>query len=380
MRFPPLSTDRQVRGNDSMEETIKKTELKKACVNCGAELKYKPGTTKISCAYCGYEETIKLDEKGFEELELYPYLQEMGAQRHSEEISMLHCKNCGADQHVEENYKSLHCVYCGMPLVIEDAYKENWILPGAVLPFQLDQKASFAIFKKWVKRLWFAPNKLKKAALDPQFTKGLYLPYWTFDAQLSASYTGQRGEYYYETRRVRNANGKMVTQRVRKTRWYPAAGQVSGFVDDTLIKASHQKSGRIPQKIAQWNLQKLQPFDSSFLSGFVTEKYTIALKEGHLHSKEVARDIAERWCRQDIGGDTQRVTSMDMQLSEETFKHILLPVYVSAYRYQGKEYNFFINGENGQISGTRPYSFWKIFFAVLLGLTVIGLFVLFFGK
>lgn len=359
------------------EQEIQKTELKKACVNCGAELKYKPGTTNISCEYCGHEETIKLGEKGFEELELHPYLQEMGAQRHSEEISMLHCKNCGANQHVEENYKSLHCVYCGSPLILEDAYKESWILPGAVLPFQIDQKASFAIFKKWVNGLWFAPNKLKKAALDPQFTKGLYLPYWTFDAQLTASYTGQRGEYYYETKRVRDANGKMVTQRVRKTRWYPASGKVSGFVDDTLIKASQQKAGRIPQKIAQWNLKLLQPFDSSFLSGFVTEKYTIPLQEGHLHSKEVARDIAERWCRQDIGGDTQRVTSMDMQLSEETFKHILLPVYVSAYRYQGKEYNFFINGENGQISGTRPYSFWKIFFAVLLGLIAIGIFVYF---
>lgn len=362
-----------------MEKSIQKTELKKPCVNCGAELKYKPGTTNISCEYCGHQESIQVDENGFEELELYPYLQEMGSQKHSEEISMLHCKNCGANQHVEENYKSLHCVYCSMPLILEDAYKEEWILPGAVLPFQIEKERSFLIFKKWVDRLWWAPNKLKKAALDPQFTKGLYLPYWTFDAQLSASYSGQRGEYYYETRRVRNAQGKMVSQRVRKTRWYPASGRVSGFVDDTLIEASKQKSGRIPSKIARWNLKKLQPFNSSFLSGFVTEKYTIPLKQGHLHSKEIAKDIARRWCRQDIGGDTQRVTQMDMQLTEETFKHILLPVYISAYRYQGKEYHFFINGENGQISGSRPYSFWKIFFAIVLGLALIGILV-FLGK
>lgn len=358
-----------------MDETVKTTELKKPCINCGAELNYKPGTTNISCEYCGHQESIQIDENGFEELELYPYLKEMGAQKHSEEISMLHCKNCGANQHVEENYKSLHCVYCSMPLILEDAYKEDWILPGAVLPFQIEKEKSFLIFKKWVDRLWWAPNKLKKAALDPQFTKGLYLPYWTFDAALKASYTGQRGEYYYETRRVRNAQGKMVSQRVRKTRWYPASGNVSGFVDDTLIEASKQKSGRIPNKIARWNLKKLQPFSSSFLSGFVTEKYTIPLKEGHLYSKEIAKDIARRWCRQDIGGDTQRVTSMDMQLSEETFKHILLPVYVSAYRFNGKEYHFFINGENGQISGSRPYSFWKIFFAVVFGLILIGMLV-----
>ncbi len=339
-------------------------------------MKYRPGTKNISCEYCGHQETILTDENGFHELELYPYLNEMGAQKHSEEVAMLDCKNCGATQHIEENYKSLHCVYCSMPLVLEDQYQEEWILPGAVLPFQIDKKKSHQIFKKWVQRLWFAPNKLKKAALDPQFTKGLYLPYWTFDAQLQAQYTGQRGEYYYETKRVRNSQGKMVQQRVRKTRWYPASGRVSGFIDDTLVKASQQRKGRVPSKIARWNLKLLEPFHSNFLRGFVTEKYTIPLKQGHLSAKAEAEAIARRWCRQDIGGDTQRVSSMNMQLSEETFKHILLPIYISAYRYNGKEYNFFVNGENGEISGTRPYSAWKIFFAVLAGLLVVALIVL----
>lgn len=359
------------------DQKIQNVELKKPCINCGAELKYQPGTKHVHCEYCGHQETIHLDKNGFEELELYPYLKEMGAQKHSEEVAMLHCKNCGATQHIEENYKSLHCVYCSMPLVLEDQFKEEWILPGAVLPFQIDQKKSHRIFQKWVKSLWFAPNNLKKAALDPQFTKGLYLPYWTFDAKLKATYTGQRGEYYYETETYRDSNGKTRRRQVRKTRWHYAAGQVSGFVDDTLVKASNQRSGRIPPNIALWNLKLLQPFNSSFLRGFVTEKYTIPLKQGHLAAKDEAERLAKRWCRQDIGGDTQRVTSMNMSLSEETFKHILLPVYVSAYRFNGKEYNFYVNGENGSISGTRPYSFWKIFFAILLGLIVVGVIVYF---
>lgn len=362
-----------------MEQKTQQTELKKPCINCGAELKYQPGTKNISCEYCGHQETISIDENGFKELELYPYLKEMGSQKHSEEVSMLHCKNCGATQHIEENYKSLHCVYCSMPLVLEDQFKEEWILPDAVLPFQIDRKKSYQIFQQWVKRLWFAPNKLKKAALDPQFTKGLYLPYWTFDAQLQVSYSGQRGEYYYETRRVRNSQGKVVRQQVRKTRWYPASGRVSGFVDDTLVEASKQRKGRVPLKIAHWNLKLLQPFNSSFLRGFVTEKYTIPLKQGHLAAKSEAENIARRWCRQDIGGDTQRITGMKVKLSEETFKHILLPVYISAYRFNGKEYNFFVNGENGRISGTRPYSAWKIFFVALLVLLVIGVIVFFNG-
>ena len=300
----------------------------------------------------------------------------MGSQKHSEEITMLHCKNCGANQHIEENYKSLSCIYCGSPLIIEDAYREEWILPGAVLPFQIDQKKAHQIFKNWVNGLWFAPNNLKKAAIDPEKTRGLYAPYWTFDAQLYADYTGQRGEYYYVTKTVGSGKNKRTVQE-RRTRWYPASGSVSGFVDDTLIKASNQKTGVIPQKIARWNLKMLRPFDSSYLAGFVTEKYTIPLLAGHSESNKVAENIADSWVRRDIGGDTQQVSSINMKLSEETFKHILLPVYISTYKFKGKRYNFFVNGQSGVISGERPYSFWKIFFMVFAILCVIGLIYLF---
>jgi DNA-directed RNA polymerase subunit RPC12/RpoP len=347
------------------EPLQQKSELKKSCVNCGAELIYAPGTAELKCEYCGHSVSIPNPELGYQELELKKYLEELGRHSHSEQISMLHCNNCGANQHVEENYKSLHCVYCTMPLIIEDMYREEWITPGAVLPFQIDQKKAFRVFQDWVRKLWFAPSKLKKAALDPQNTKGLYAPYWTFDATLHADYTGQRGEYYYVTRTVGSGNNKKTVTE-RRTRWYPASGNISGFIDDTLTRASKQKSGVIPRKIARWDLNLLKPFDSSYLAGFVTEKYTIPLKDGHLEAEKVAHDIAVRWVKRDIGGDTQRISSLDMTLSDETFKHILLPVYISAYKYKGKRYNFFVNGQTGKISGQRPYSFWKIFFFILM--------------
>ncbi len=360
------------------DKPVQKSELKKSCVNCGAELVYAPGTTQLECDYCGHSQEIPASESGFEELELKPYLEALGSQSHSEAISMLTCKNCGANQHVEENYKSLHCVYCSSPLIVEDIHKEEWILPGAVLPFQINQGRAHLIFKQWVKKLWWAPNKLKKASLDPQNTKGLYVPYWTFDAQLFATYTGQRGDYYYVTvPYTTTVNGKTVTRtrQERRTRWTPASGSISGFIDDTLIKASKQRSGIIPTKVERWNLKELQPFDSSYLAGFVTEKYTIPLKEGHLESNKEAERIADRWVRRDIGGDTQRVHSVNMKLTEETFKHILLPVFVSAYVFKGKRYNFFVNGQTGALAGKRPYSFWKIFFFVLFIIAIISILV-----
>lgn len=355
-------------------EPHQKSELKKACINCGAELLYAPGTTELQCEYCGYKQEIPAAESGFEELELKPYLESFGARAHSMEISMIQCKNCGANQHIEENYKSLHCVYCSMPLIIEDVHKEEWILPGALIPFHINQQEAHQKFQKWVKGLWWAPNKLQKASLDPQNTKGLYAPYWTFDAQLAADYSGQRGDYYYVTvPYTTTVNGRTVTRtrQERRTRWTPVSGNVSGFVDDTLISASHQKEGAIPDKVAQWNLKALTPFESSYLAGFVTEKYTTPLIEGHLNAVEKAKIIARRWVYRDIGGDTQRISSLNMNLTEETFKYILLPVYISAYRYKGKRYNFFVNGQLGTVSGQRPYSFWKIFLFILFILLII---------
>ncbi|PKH49989.1 DNA helicase PriA [Tenacibaculum sp. Bg11-29] len=361
------------------QETIQHSEQKKACVNCGAELLYKPGSSEIKCNYCGYEEAIQETYSVFEELELYPYLKKMGAQSHTEKISMLHCKSCGANQHVEENYKSLHCVYCSETLVVEDAYEEEWILPGAVLPFQLTHKQSHEIFRKWVKSLWFAPNKLQKASLDPQKTKGLYIPFWTFDADIFANYTGKRGDYYYVTENyntIENGENVRKNKQVRKTKWTSTSGSITGFIDDTLINASKKRNKTLPSKITNWNLNSLQTFNSKYLAGFVTEKYTLPLKDGHLKSKEKAHKIATDWACKDIGGDTQSVSSLDLNISKETFKHILLPVYISHYVYNNKKYHFYINGQTATISGKRPYSFWKIFFLVLFILLTITIIVI----
>ena len=359
-----------------MEEEIKQSEHKKPCANCGAELKFKPGSHQLKCEYCGYEEFIEQAKSSFEELELEHYLKVVGENAYTETIDVLHCKNCGANQHVEENYKSLKCIYCSEPLILEDIEKEGWIVPGALVPFQIDAKRAKSIFKTWVGKIWFAPNKLKRAALDPEGLHGLYLPYWTFDANLHAKYQGQRGDYYYETQRVKTKNGTQ-TRQVRKTRWSSASGVVQGFVDDILINASEKKRRDIPAKIAFWNVKELVPFNSKYLSGFVTEKYTVSLKEGHHSSFQKAKQIANTWIRKDIGGDTQRISHADIKLANETFKHVLLPVYISSYRYNNKEYNFYINGQTGELSGTRPYSFWKIFFLILFVLAIIMIITIF---
>ncbi len=358
-----------------LEET-KQSEDNKSCKSCGAELNYQPGSDFLKCTYCGYREEIQIDkEQSILELDLKSYLSTIGGQAHSEEITMVHCNGCGANQHIGDHIKTQHCVFCGSILTLKDQQKEEWILPGAIIPFFIDDKKAKEEFNHWVKGLWFAPNKFKKATLNTNSIQGVYIPFWTFDANMNVQYSGEQGTYYYENKQVRvQVNGKTEyrNQQVRKTRWFPASGSVNGFIDDTLIIASDKRKINVDEKVSNWDLSKTKAFDPKYLAGYITEKYTIPLNKGHFEAKKHADNIALKWAKQDIGGDTQRVHHLEKILSDETFKHILLPLYMSTYAYSGKVYKFHINGQTGRLSGERPYSIWKIIFTVLLVVLVIG--------
>ncbi len=63
---------------------------------------------------------------------------------------------------------------------------------------------------------------------------------------------------------------------------------------------------------------------------------------------------------------------MQTAVSDETFKHILLPIWMAAYKYGGKSYRFVVNAQTGKVQGERPWSAWKITGAVIAGLIVAG--------
>ena len=359
------------RPDNEFEAPRSKATERRACRQCGAELTFAPGTTELTCGYCGFTDTIDVGDASVEELDLHDHMERIGAAVHGRTTRFIDCPGCGATQHIEEKDKSMACIYCARPLIVEDSYDEEWIVPGAVVPFKLEAREAHGRFRRWIDGLWFAPNALKRATLSPENTRGLYLPFWTFDANVSAAYRGERGEYYYVTKTVGSGENRR-TVRERRTRWYPASGTVRGFIDDTLISASRAQGLAVPQVVRNWNLQELVPFDERFLAGFVTEKYGVSLEEGHVAAIDAARDTARQWARRDIGGDTQRVHHVDVQMADETFKHVLLPVYMSTYRYKNTVYHFYVNGQTGAIHGDRPWSAWKIALAVIAALLVLG--------
>jgi hypothetical protein len=203
---------------------------------------------------------------------------------------------------------------------------------------------------------------------------GMYLPYWTFDCSTRTSYSGQRGDYYYVTESYNTVeNGKSVTRtrQVQKTRWTSASGSVNNVFDDILIEASTSLRKEKLRSLEPWDLKNLVAYNDKYLSGFRTETYQVDVKSGYQQAKQRIDPVIENTIRNHIGGDTQRILFTNATYNDPSFKHILLPVWLSAYQYNSKVYQILINARTGEVQGERPYSVAKIALAVIGGLIVL---------
>jgi hypothetical protein len=203
---------------------------------------------------------------------------------------------------------------------------------------------------------------------------GLYIPYWTYDSNTSTDYTGERGDDYRDTETYTTTeNGESVskTRTVTNTRWSSVSGHVDNLFDDVLVVASKSLPERHVEKLEPWELENIQPFNESYLSGFKTESYQVDLKEGFEDAKIKMNEVINSTVCKDIGGDHQRIHSLNTVYNHITFKHILLPIWISAYMYKDKVYRFLINGRTGKVDGERPYSWIKIGLAALVVVVII---------
>ncbi len=359
---------------------IKLHELK--CSNCGATLKYHPGQKSIVCPYCGTENKIEFSDeeyqKAWEEKDFEQYLHRAEEENlETEEKMTIKCPGCGAVLEVDTDTISMDCPYCGTHLVLEQSQIQRVIKPQGIVPFNLDKKQAKQAFIKWAKSRWFAPSKFKKYVTAPSKLTGLYVPYWTFDADTVTDYTGERGVRYYETVTYTDSQGNTQTEEQERIEWTPVSGTVRVKFDDIL--ANGKKDNSIPRKVQNWDLKALQPYDPKLLAGFKSEAYTISLPQAFEEAKSIMKTHIEQAVRKDIGGDEQRIFSMKTYYYDVTFKHILLPAYFSAFRYKNKVYPIAINGQTGKVAGKYPKSVFKIIMAILLVLIILGLLVLILG-
>ncbi len=343
------------------------------CDQCGADLRFDPGHNHLICDHCG--NTREITEGpwrggSLQELDLRSALSGDVPDIEIEETRVVTCPNCGAQTEFDETLHATECPFCATP-VVTDTGLHRHIKPKGLLPFALDETQARTKMTDWLGSLWFAPNGLQDYARKGRTISGIYVPYWTFDADTKSQYTGARGTHYYETRTVMR-DGKREQVRVRKTRWRNVAGRVARFFDDVLVLGSKSLPKKYTDALEPWDLTAMEPYQPEFLAGFRAEGYQIELEDAFKEARVRMDHIIHRDVKFDIGGDVQRVSSVDTHIGALTFKHVLLPVWMAAYKYRGQTYRFVVNGRTGRVQGERPYSAIKITIAVILGLIVAG--------
>jgi hypothetical protein len=284
-----------------------------------------------------------------------------------EETRVLTCPNCGAQTEFPEGVQAATCPFCATPLVTADAGTHRHVRPAALIPFALTEAQAREAMTKWLGRLWFAPNGLREYARKGRRMDGIYVPYWTFDADTRTEYRGQRGDNYTVTRTVMR-DGKPTTVSETRIRWRNVRGRVARDFDDVLVLASQGLPRAHTEGLEPWDLAPLRPYRPDYLSGFLAEGYQVGLREGFDLARERMDRVIEQDIRRDIGGDHQRIGSKATEIDDVTFKHVLLPVWVAAYKYRDLSFRFVVNGQTGKVQGERPWSKWKIAFAVLAAL------------
>lgn len=348
------------------------------CEQCGAALRFVPGAAELKCNHCGHVQAIPpapaAKKAKLGEIDLALGLRDDLPTAEMEAVRVTPCPNCGAEVEFTGAQHAAECPFCATPVVIGTGEMRK-IKPQAVLPFVLTETQARDAMGKWLGRLWFAPNGLKEFARKGRALSGVYVPYWTFDAATQSRYQGQRGDHYYETRTV-TRNGKTETEQVRKTRWRRVSGWVSRVFDDVPVMASTSLPRTYTANLEPWDFTRLEAYRPAFLAGFTAEGYTVSLAEGHAIGRDVMTDVIRNDVCRDIGGDEQIIDHLDTDWSAETFKHVLLPIWLAAYRFNGRAFRVVVNGQTGKVSGERPWSKWKIAFAVLCLLLVAGVFIL----
>ncbi|MBS1303184.1 TFIIB-type zinc finger domain-containing protein [Loktanella sp. SALINAS62] len=347
------------------------TDHRFPCGTCGSDLRFDPGSGDLVCDHCGNHQDIGSRASPFVTLSEQDFAAAVNAQLPAaevEETRVSQCPSCGAQVEFDADLHATECPFCATPVVTTTGTHRH-IKPRGLLPFGLEESQARDAMKDWLGQLWFAPNGLQQYARKGRRMDGIYVPYWTFDAQTQSAYSGQRGDDYYVNRTVMR-DGKRQTVRVRKTRWSPARGRVARFFDDVLVLASTSLPKQYTDGLEPWDLSAMEPYQPDYLAGFRAEGYQVTLTDGFEQARVHMDAMILRDVKFDIGGDRQQVSDVQTQVSDVTFKHILLPVWLAAYKYKGQTYRFVVNGRTGRVQGERPYSAWKIALATILGLVV----------
>jgi DNA-directed RNA polymerase subunit RPC12/RpoP len=352
---------------EHQEEFVEKVDNNTyKCPECGAPMQYDPESSSLKCDYCN--QIINL-EKVFSDREIDFYSESNDDLSWQKENQLIRCASCGNENVISKKEMSTVCPFCGSKQVI--SYDEiPGIKPNRVIPFKLSSDDAITVYRKKIKKKFFAPRKVKKMYLD-LVVNGVYIPSWTYDSDTFSTYTGRLGKRYTVT--VGSGKNKRT---VTKIRWYDISGTNLSSFDDVLINSGKSISQEDLNKISPFNTNDSIVFEEGYLAGFKAEHYTKDVKSGfdsaqYIMEQRIRYAILSRY-NYDVIGDL----NIDTRYSRVSYKYVLLPVWFGILDYNNKKYRFIVNGETGKLKAKYPKSILKILLTVFGIIAIVALLLL----
>ena len=348
------------------------------CPGCAGQMAFDPEEQCLLCGYCGNR--VAIDAPVIEAPEyLYNPATDAVTAPDWEALGTrpVRCRGCGAQNMLGAEELTATCPFCGSHYVVDFDAETQGILPETLMPFHISRSQAAEAFRTWVKKRFWAPGDFKKTVRRADKMKGIYLPYWTYDAQLQTEYSGRGGR----DRTVvctRTVNGKTQTYHKTVTDWYFLSGQENLAFDDRTVCAADLADKELLAGIGAYNTKFLNRYHPAYLAGFAAERYNIGVGEGWNDTAPALQAEMERFIRQQEGYDHYRDMTYHHRFFNVRFKHILLPVWTAYYRFNHKTYVFMMNGETGKATGRAPVSPLKVTAAVLIGAVAVALLALLF--
>ena len=347
------------------DEKIKESETETAkCPTCGAILIYDPDLKALKCPYCGTNKAVDFGRYS-SEIDIDKLFNE-SANEWGKETHIFRCNNCGAKVVLNKNEIASECPFCGTTNIVESKELVG-LKPNGIIPYSINQNTASNNSLTWAKKRVLAPRKFKKA-VKPEGMIATYLPSFTFDSDTSSTYEGRLGEHY--TRTV-TKNGKTTT--VRETKYFNVSGNYNKFFNDILIHASDKIDQKSLNKLSPFKTDFSQDFSKDFMHGYKAEVASRSGRDCFNDAKKVMDNEIRKGILSQYSYDVVDYLDVFTKLSNSTFKYVLLPIFIGHYNYKNKNYNFFVNGDTGKVTGKTPVSPIKVSILVLIGLLLFAL-------
>ena len=308
------------------------------CPKCGGRMSFSADGLSLTCEYCSRHQHFAAQPGSAKERD---FLIAMATARgHGKPLNeqVFHCEGCGSEFILPPNQISTTCVYCGSPHVVNWESEERLLAPDGIIPQAFDQQRAIDHLTAWVQGNRIKPEKQVAAP------RGLYLPLWTFDIGGGIDYTGE----VYENDREW-FDGYSTERKVRRiSDHYPV------MMDDMKIPASRKTSAPFLRLISTFDMKAVRPYDPRYLADWPAEVYDVPLADASLDARSFAYSHFKDNLPHQLSG-MKLVHTSSAKLAVQSFKLVLLPVWMTEFPYAGRQHLILINGQNGRVEGEMPH-------------------------